>query len=55
MVERLTRERDHAKKLARQEIEHEKRELEDKISSLYKEITEINKNRDTHMTQLYSR
>lgn len=48
-------ERDNSKKLARQEIEGEKRELEEKIASLYHEITRINANRDTSMTQLHSR
>ncbi|XP_057320556.1 centrosomal protein of 131 kDa [Microplitis mediator] len=53
--EKLTRERDHAKKLARQEIEIEKRQLEDKVGSLYKEIEQINANRDSNLAQLYSR
>ena len=48
-------ERDHSKKIARQEIESEKRELENKIASLYREITENNANRDSVMAQLYSR
>ncbi|XP_015114971.1 centrosomal protein of 131 kDa [Diachasma alloeum] len=55
MVEKLTREKDQAKDLARQEIEHEKRELEERIASLYKEITEINSNKESHMAQVYSR
>ncbi|XP_011306238.1 centrosomal protein of 131 kDa [Fopius arisanus] len=55
VVEKLTREKDHAKNLARQEIEHEKRELEDRIASLYNEIAEINNNKECHMAQVYSR
>lgn len=55
MVEKLTREKDHAKNLARQEIEYEKRELEERIASLYKEISEINSNKEAHMAQVYSR
>lgn len=54
-LETLTVERDNAKKIVRQEIESEKRELEDKIASLYRELTENNSNRETLMTQLYSR
>ncbi|XP_033216955.1 centrosomal protein of 131 kDa [Belonocnema kinseyi] len=54
-LETLTVERDNAKKVVRQEIESEKRELEDKIASLYRELTENNSSRDTLMTQLYSR
>lgn len=48
-------ERDDAKKLARHEIEAEKRELEEKIASLYQEITRTNANRDISIAQLYSR
>lgn len=48
-------ERNNSKKLARQEIEQEKRELEEKIASLYQEITRINANRDASMAQLHSR
>lgn len=55
LVDKTIKERDHAKKLARQEIECEKRELEEKISSLYREITQINSNKESHMAQLYSR
>ncbi|XP_063983556.1 centrosomal protein of 131 kDa-like isoform X2 [Diachasmimorpha longicaudata] len=55
MVEKLTREKDHARNLARQEIEYEKRELEERISSLYREISEINSNQESHMAQVYSR
>lgn len=55
MIVRLTRERDDAKKIARQEIETEKRELKDEIASLYQEITQNNVNRDQLMTQLHSR
>ncbi|XP_048269425.1 centrosomal protein of 131 kDa isoform X2 [Bombus terrestris] len=54
VIKRLSMERDNSKKLARQEIEGEKRELEEKIASLYHEITRINANRDTSMTQLHS-
>lgn len=54
-MDRLTLERDQARRIARQEIESEKRELEDKIASLYRELTENNANRDSIMTQLYSR
>lgn len=55
VIKRLSMERDNSKKLARQEIEGEKRELEEKIASLYHEITRINANRDTSMAQLHSR
>lgn len=55
MIARLTIERDDAKKIARQEIETEKRELEDRIASLYQEITQNNANRDQLMAQLHSR
>lgn len=54
-IARLTTEKANAKEIARQEIEIEKRELEDKIASLYREITQNNVNRDQLMTQLYSR
>ncbi|XP_077266800.1 centrosomal protein dilatory isoform X3 [Temnothorax americanus] len=54
-IVRLTTERDDAKKIARKEIETEKRELEDKIASLYQEITQNNVNRDQLMAQLHSR
>ncbi|XP_011640901.2 LOW QUALITY PROTEIN: centrosomal protein of 131 kDa [Pogonomyrmex barbatus] len=55
-VTKLTIERDDAKEIAKQEIEIEKRELEEKISSLYQEITQRNNiNRDQFMTQLHSR
>ncbi|XP_023290362.1 centrosomal protein of 131 kDa isoform X2 [Orussus abietinus] len=52
---KLISERDNAKKIVRAEIECEKRKLEDKIASLYRELTESNTNRDTLMAQLYSR
>ncbi|XP_071874662.1 LOW QUALITY PROTEIN: centrosomal protein dilatory [Bombus fervidus] len=55
VIKRLSMERDNSKKLARQEIEGEKRELEEKIASLYHEITRINANRETSMAQLHSR
>lgn len=55
MIVKLTTERDKAKEIVRQEIEMEKRELEDKIASLYKEITQNNVNRDQLMVQLHSR
>lgn len=55
MIKRLSMERNNSKKLARQEIEQEKRELEEKIASLYQEITRINVNRDASMAQLHSR
>ncbi|KAF3424564.1 hypothetical protein E2986_11290 [Frieseomelitta varia] len=55
VIKRLSMERNNSKKLARQEIEQEKRELEEKIASLYQEITRINVNRDTSMAQLHSR
>ncbi|XP_026673726.1 centrosomal protein of 131 kDa isoform X2 [Ceratina calcarata] len=54
-VKQLTAERDNAKRIARQEIEGEKRELEEKIGSLYQEITRINVNRDVSLAQLRSR
>ncbi|XP_076235828.1 centrosomal protein dilatory [Calliopsis andreniformis] len=55
VIKRLSAEKDNAKKLARQEIEAEKRELEEKIASLYQEITQNNANRDISTAQLYSR
>ncbi|KAG7212680.1 hypothetical protein KM043_012959 [Ampulex compressa] len=54
-IEKLIKEKNNAKSIARQEIETEKRGLEDKIASLYKEITQNNANRDTLMVQLHSR
>ncbi|XP_053981820.1 centrosomal protein of 131 kDa isoform X2 [Hylaeus volcanicus] len=54
-VKRSTMEKENAKKLARQEIEVEKRELEEKIASLYQEISRNNANRDASMAQLHSR
>ncbi|XP_076652034.1 centrosomal protein dilatory [Halictus rubicundus] len=54
-TKRLSSERDDAKKLVRQEIEGEKRDLEDKIASLYQEIAVINANRDVSLAQLHSR
>ncbi|XP_046412848.1 centrosomal protein of 131 kDa [Neodiprion fabricii] len=54
-VDQLTIERDDAKKIVRKEIEMEKRELENKIASLHRELTENNSNRDVQMAQLYSR
>ncbi|KAK1123334.1 hypothetical protein K0M31_008952 [Melipona bicolor] len=55
VIKRLNIERNNSKKLARQEIEQEKRELEEKIASLYQEITRINANRDASMAQLHGR
>lgn len=55
VIKRLNIERNNAKKIVRQEIEGEKRELEEKIASLYQEITRINANRDASMAQLHSR
>ncbi|XP_017762493.1 PREDICTED: centrosomal protein of 131 kDa isoform X2 [Eufriesea mexicana] len=55
VIQRLNIERNNSKKLARQEIQSEKRELEEKIASLYQEITRINVNKDTLMAQLHSR
>ncbi|XP_029049631.1 centrosomal protein of 131 kDa isoform X1 [Osmia bicornis bicornis] len=55
VIQELRMEKDQAKKLARQEIEGEKRELEEKIASLYQEITRINSNKDASMSQLHSR
>lgn len=55
MIKRLNIERNNAKKIVRKEIEGEKRELEEKIASLYQEITRINANRDASMAQLHSR
>ncbi|KAM0732921.1 Centrosomal protein of 131 kDa [Formica fusca] len=55
IVVKLTTEKDNAKEIARQEIETEKRELEDKIASLYQEIIQNNANRDQFMAQLHSR
>nr|XP_033337543.1 centrosomal protein of 131 kDa [Megalopta genalis] len=54
-VKRLSLERDDAKRLVRQEIEGEKRDLEGKIASLYQEIALINANRDASLAQLHSR
>ncbi|XP_032686822.1 centrosomal protein of 131 kDa [Odontomachus brunneus] len=54
-VAKLTIERDNAREIAKQEIETEKRELEDKIALLYQEITRNNANRDQLMAQLHSR
>lgn len=54
-IMRLSMERDNAMKLARQEIEVEKRELEEKIASLYQEIARNNSNRNASMAQLHSR
>lgn len=55
LEERLTQERDHAKKIARMEIEKEKKVLEDKNDELYREIERVNSNRDSNLAQLYSR
>lgn len=55
MIETLTAERDNAKGIARREIEAEKRVLEDKIASLYQELTQNNANKEMLMSQLYSR
>lgn len=54
-ITNLTTERDNAKKIARQELEIEKRELENKIASLYQEITQKDTNRDQVMALLHSR
>lgn len=51
----MTTEKDNAKEIARQEIETEKRELENKIASLYQEIIQNNANRDQFMAQLHNR
>lgn len=51
----MTTEKDNAKEITRQEIETEKRELEDKIASLYQEIIQNNANKDQIMAQLHSR
>ncbi|KAL2713892.1 centrosomal protein of 131 kDa-like [Vespula squamosa] len=55
LIETLTAERDNAKGIARREIEAEKRVLEDKIASLYQELTQNNANKEMLMSQLYSR
>lgn len=55
MIETLTAERDNAKGIARREIEGEKRVLEDKIASLFQELTQNNANKEMLMSQLYSR
>ncbi|XP_018317390.1 centrosomal protein of 131 kDa [Mycetomoellerius zeteki] len=55
IIVKLTTERDDAKETARQEIETEKKELKDKIASLYREIRQNNINRDQLMAQLHSR
>ncbi|CAK9803347.1 Centrosomal protein of 131 kDa [Anthophora quadrimaculata] len=55
LIKRLSVEKENAKALARQEIEGEKRELEEKIASLYQEITCINASKETSMAQLHSR
>ncbi|XP_076230569.1 centrosomal protein dilatory isoform X4 [Nomia melanderi] len=55
VARKLSLERDNAKQLARQDIEGEKRELEEKIASLYQEIAQSNANRDASMAQLHSR
>ncbi|XP_072751633.1 centrosomal protein of 131 kDa [Anoplolepis gracilipes] len=54
-IVKLTKEKDNAKEIAKQEIETEKRELEDKIASLYQEIIQNNANRDQFVAQLHSR
>ncbi|KAG5314878.1 CP131 protein, partial [Pseudoatta argentina] len=55
IIVKLTAERNDAKETARQEIETEKKELKDKIASLYQEIRQNNVNRDQLMAQLHSR
>ncbi|XP_018348192.1 PREDICTED: centrosomal protein of 131 kDa-like [Trachymyrmex septentrionalis] len=55
IIVKLTAERDDAKETARLEIETEKKELKDKIASLYQEIRQNNVNRDQLMAQLHSR
>ncbi|XP_046826501.1 centrosomal protein of 131 kDa-like [Vespa crabro] len=55
LIETLTAERDNAKGIARREIEGEKRVLEDKIASLFQELTQNNANKEMLMSQLYSR
>ncbi|KZC09207.1 5-azacytidine-induced protein 1 [Dufourea novaeangliae] len=55
VIKRLSLEKDNARKLARQEIEGEKRELEEKIGSLYHEIGQNNASREASMAQLHSR
>ncbi|KAH0952523.1 hypothetical protein HN011_001814 [Eciton burchellii] len=54
-ITKLTIERDNAKEIAKQEIEVEKRELENKIASLYQEITQNNANKQQFITRLHSR
>ncbi|CAL7942716.1 unnamed protein product [Xylocopa violacea] len=55
VINRLSQEKDDAKKLARQEIEGEKRDLEAKIASLYQEITRIDRNGEASMARIHSR
>lgn len=55
MIETLTAERDNARGIARREIEGEKRILEEKIASLYQELTQNNAEKEMLMSQLYSR
>ncbi|XP_034951729.1 centrosomal protein of 131 kDa-like isoform X2 [Chelonus insularis] len=55
MIEKITKERDNAKQIVRQEIECEKRVLMDEITSLQQQIKQLNANRDSHISQLYSR
>ncbi|XP_024941076.1 centrosomal protein of 131 kDa isoform X2 [Cephus cinctus] len=54
-MDKMKMERDNAKRVVRQEIEMEKRGLEEKISSLYRELAENNSNREALMGQVYSR
>ncbi|KOC67741.1 5-azacytidine-induced protein 1 [Habropoda laboriosa] len=55
LIKRLNIEKENARTFARQEIEGEKRELEEKIASLYQEISRINANKEVSMVQLHSR
>ncbi|XP_076757293.1 centrosomal protein dilatory [Xylocopa sonorina] len=55
VIARLSVEKDDARKLARQEIEGEKRDLEEKIASLYQEITRMDRDREESMARIHSR
>ncbi|EZA48105.1 5-azacytidine-induced protein [Ooceraea biroi] len=55
VITKVTAERDNAKEIAKQEIEAEKKELKDKIASLYQEITRNNANKDQSIRELHSK
>ncbi|XP_066602779.1 centrosomal protein of 131 kDa-like [Prorops nasuta] len=55
LIESAKADRDNARKIARMEIESEKKELEKKITVLYQEINDHHSNKEILLTQIHNR